>query len=228
MFEYEIAALFDSEFKRNNSTYAYTPIVAGGANACVLHYIENNEALEDGDLLLIDAGCETEGYASDITRTFPVNGRFSEAQKQIYNIVLDAQKGAINCLKPGEKVNKAHDTACHIISNGLTELGDEPYTSRTEHLPRLKQCRTTCRVRRGEVLEKHLVRDAQRSTYLLEDRLRERVERSVRSVRICSRDFLPISQAYHCTGFELDLLIAHAVITLCGHAGHPVRHIPHL
>jgi len=123
MFEYEIAALFDSEFKRNNSTHAYTPIVAGGANACVLHYIENNEALEDGDLLLIDAGCETEGYASDITRTFPVNGRFSEAQKQIYNIVLDAQKGAINCLKPGEKVNKAHDTACHIISNGLTELG---------------------------------------------------------------------------------------------------------
>ena len=123
MFEYEIAALFDAEFARNNSTHAYTPIVAGGANACVLHYIENNEALKDGDLLLIDAGCETEGYASDITRTFPVNGRFSKAQKQIYSIVLDAQKGAISCLKPGEKVNKAHDTACHIISTGLTELG---------------------------------------------------------------------------------------------------------
>jgi len=123
MFEYEIAALFDAEFKKNNSTHAYMPIVAGGANACVLHYIENNKALEDGDLLLIDAGCETEGYASDITRTFPVNGRFSEAQKQIYCIVLDAQKGAINCLKPGEKVNKAHDTACGIISKGLSELG---------------------------------------------------------------------------------------------------------
>ena len=123
MFEYEIAALFDSEFKRNNSTHAYTPIVAGGSNACVLHYIENNAVLKDGDLLLIDAGCETEGYASDITRTFPINGQFSEAQKQIYSIVLDAQKGAINCLKPGEKVNKAHDTACHIISNGLKNLG---------------------------------------------------------------------------------------------------------
>ena len=123
MFEYEIAALFDGEFKRNNSAHAYTPIVAGGSNACVLHYIENNAVLKDGDLLLIDAGCETEGYASDITRTFPINGRFSEAQKQIYSIVLDAQKGAINCLKPGEKVNKAHDTACHIISNGLKNLG---------------------------------------------------------------------------------------------------------
>jgi len=123
MFEYEIAAIFDGEFKKNNSEHAYTPIVAGGSNACVLHYIENNEVLKDGDLLLIDAGCETEGYASDITRTFPVNGQFSEAQKQIYSIVLDAQKGAISCLKPGEKVNKAHDTACHIISNRLTELG---------------------------------------------------------------------------------------------------------
>jgi Xaa-Pro aminopeptidase len=123
MFEYEIAALFDAEFKRNNSTHAYTPIVAGGANACVLHYIENNEALEDGDLLLIDAGCETVGYASDITRTFPINGRFSEAQKQIYSIVLDAQKAAIDCLKPGGPVNHAHETACETITKGLTELG---------------------------------------------------------------------------------------------------------
>ena len=123
MFEYEIAALFDAEFKRNNSTHAYTPIVAGGANACVLHYIENNEALEDGDLLLIDAGCETVGYASDITRTFPINGRFSEAQKQIYSIVLDAQKAAIDCLKPGDPVNHAHETACETITKGLTELG---------------------------------------------------------------------------------------------------------
>ena len=123
MYEYEIAALFDSEFRKNNANHAYTPIVAGGANACVLHYIENNEILKDGDLLLIDAGCETDGYASDITRTFPVNGRFSKAQKQIYRIVLDAQKSAIDCLKPGERVNKAHDTACHIIAKGLTELG---------------------------------------------------------------------------------------------------------
>jgi len=123
MFEYEIAALFDGEFKKHNSTHAYTPIVAGGSNACVLHYIENNEVLKDGDLLLIDAGCETEGYASDITRTFPVSGRFSEAQKHIYSIVLEAQKKAIECLRPGEKVNKAHETACSVISNGLTKLG---------------------------------------------------------------------------------------------------------
>ena len=123
MFEYEIAALFDAEFKKNNASHAYTPIVAGGANACVLHYIENNEILKDGDLLLIDAGCETDGYASDITRTFPINGRFSEPQKQIYSIVLEAQKNAINFLAPGERVNKAHDIACHIISKGLTALG---------------------------------------------------------------------------------------------------------
>jgi Xaa-Pro aminopeptidase len=123
MFEYEIAALFDAEFKKNNASHAYTPIVAGGANACVLHYIENNEILKDGDLLLIDAGCETDGYASDITRTFPINGRFSEPQKQIYSIVLEAQKSAINFLAPGERVNKAHDIACHIISKGLTALG---------------------------------------------------------------------------------------------------------
>jgi len=123
MFEYEIEALFDAEFKKNNASHAYTPIVAGGANACVLHYIENNEILKDGDLLLIDAGCETDGYASDITRTFPINGRFSEPQKQIYSIVLEAQKSAINFLAPGERVNKAHDIACHIISKGLTALG---------------------------------------------------------------------------------------------------------
>ncbi len=123
MFEYEIAALFDGEFKKNNSSHAYTPIVAGGENACVLHYIENNEVLNDGDLLLIDSGCETQGYASDITRTFPINGRFSDAQKQIYSIVLEAQKKAIACLRPGERVNKAHETACGIISNGLTKLG---------------------------------------------------------------------------------------------------------
>jgi len=123
MFEFEIAALFDGEFKKNNSSHAYTPIVAGGVNACVLHYIENNEVLNDGDLLLIDAGCETQGYASDITRTFPINGMFSKAQKQIYSIVLEAQKKAIECLRPGERVNKAHETACSVISNGLTKLG---------------------------------------------------------------------------------------------------------
>ena len=123
MYEYQMAAIFDSEFTRHNSKYAYPPIVAGGENACVLHYIENNKKLNDGDLLLIDAGCEISGYASDVTRTFPINGSFSDAQREIYEIVLNAQKSAIDCIKPGEKVNKPHKIACDIISTGLTKLG---------------------------------------------------------------------------------------------------------
>ncbi len=123
MYEYQVAAIFDSEFTRHNSKYAYPPIVAGGESACVLHYIENNKKLYDGDLLLIDAGCEISGYASDITRTFPINGSFNDAQREIYEIVLNAQKSAIDCIKPGEKVNKPHKIACDIISTGLTKLG---------------------------------------------------------------------------------------------------------
>ena len=123
MYEYQVAAIFDSEFTRHNSKHAYPTIVAGGENACVLHYIENNKKLNDGDLLLIDAGCEISGYASDVTRTFPINGSFSDAQREIYEIVLNAQKSAIDCIKPGEKVNKPHKIACDIISTGLTKLG---------------------------------------------------------------------------------------------------------
>jgi Xaa-Pro aminopeptidase len=123
MYEYQVAAIFDSEFTRRNSRHAYPPIVAGGNNACVLHYIENNKKLNDGDLLLVDAGCETSGYASDVTRTFPINGSFNDAQREIYEIVLSAQKSAINCIKPGEKVNRPHEIACDIISKGLTKLG---------------------------------------------------------------------------------------------------------
>ena len=123
MYEYQVAAIFDSEFTRHNSKYAYPPIVAGGENACVLHYIENNKKLNDGDLLLIDAGCEVSGYASDVSRTFPINGSFNDAQREIYEIVLNAQKSAIDCIKPGEKVNKPHKIACDIISTGLTKLG---------------------------------------------------------------------------------------------------------
>ena len=123
MYEYQVAAIFDSEFTRRNSRHAYPPIVAGGNNACVLHYIENNKKLNDGDLLLVDAGCEISGYASDVTRTFPINGSFNDAQRNIYEIVLNAQKSAINCIKPGEKVNRPHEIACDIISKGLTKLG---------------------------------------------------------------------------------------------------------
>ena len=88
-----------------------------------MHYNENNQELQDGDLLLIEAGCEINGYASDITRTFPINGKFSEAQKEIYGIVLSAQKSAIDSIKPGVSCNKPHETACQIITDGLIKLG---------------------------------------------------------------------------------------------------------
>ena len=123
LLEFEVASVFDAEFRKNNAEHAYTPIVAGGENACVLHYIENNKVLNDGDLLLIDAGCEVEGYASDITRTFPVNGTFSKAQRQIYQIVLDAQLAAIESIKPGVMVVKPHQIATHVIQQGLIDLG---------------------------------------------------------------------------------------------------------
>jgi len=121
--EYHVAAEIDAEFRTGNSDHAYPPIVASGKNSCILHYTENNKILNDGDLLLIDAGCESLGYASDITRTFPINGSFSKAQKQIYQIVLSAQKSAIASIKPGEKVNTPHEIACDIISRELIKLG---------------------------------------------------------------------------------------------------------
>jgi len=123
LYEYHIAAEIDAEFRSGNADHAYPPIIAGGKNGCVLHYTKNNELLNDGELLLIDAGCESLGYASDITRTFPINGRFNKAQKQIYQIVLSAQKSAIASIKPGEKVNAPHEIACEIISRELTKLG---------------------------------------------------------------------------------------------------------
>ena len=123
MYEHNIASVFDSQFTNGNSEHSYPPIVASGENACILHYNENNQELKDGDLLLIDAGCEINGYASDITRTFPVNGKFSEAQREIYGIVLSAQKSAIHTIKPGVSCNKPHETACQIITDGLIKLG---------------------------------------------------------------------------------------------------------
>jgi len=123
LFEFEVASVFDAEFRKNNAEHAYTPIVAGGENACVLHYIENNKPLKKGELLLIDAGCEMQGYASDITRTFPISGQFSDAQKQIYQLVLDAQLRAIKSIKPGEVVSKPHQIASDVIRKGLIKLG---------------------------------------------------------------------------------------------------------
>jgi len=121
-YEYQIAAEFDYEFRKNNAEHAYSSIVGGGANGCILHYTNNADQLNDGDLLLIDAGCEIEGYASDITRTFPVNGKYSRAQREIYDIVLAAQKAAIKKVKPGNHWNDPHNAAVRVITRGLMEI----------------------------------------------------------------------------------------------------------
>ncbi|MDO9366826.1 MAG: aminopeptidase P N-terminal domain-containing protein [Methylotenera sp.] len=121
--EYEIEAEFLHEFYRKGAqSPAYTSIVAGGANACTLHYNANNCELKDGDLLLIDAGCELDGYASDITRTFPVNGKFSAAQKDVYELVLAAQAAAIAQVNPSNHWNAPHDAALDILAQGFIDL----------------------------------------------------------------------------------------------------------
>jgi len=102
---------------------AYPPIVGGGANACVLHYVENRARLEDGDLVLVDAGCELDGYASDITRTFPVSGRFSPPQRQLYELVLEAQRAAIARAQPGNRWIDPHEAALKVLTKGLIALG---------------------------------------------------------------------------------------------------------
>ncbi|MEW6512933.1 MAG: Xaa-Pro aminopeptidase [Pseudomonadota bacterium] len=122
-FEYEVEAEFLHEFRRQGSQYpAYSPIVAGGANACVLHYVDNNRELKNGDLLLIDAGCEVDGYASDITRSFPVNGKFSGPQADVYDLVLDAQTAAIAAIKPGATFLDPHDAAVRVLAQGMLDL----------------------------------------------------------------------------------------------------------
>ncbi len=121
--EYEIESVLLHEFRRRGAQApAYTPIVAGGANACVLHYVENSATLADGDLLLIDAGCELDGYASDITRTFPVNGRYSGPQRAVYELVLAAQAAAIAAVKPGARWNAPHDAAVVVLAQGFIDL----------------------------------------------------------------------------------------------------------
>ncbi|MDG2288628.1 MAG: aminopeptidase P N-terminal domain-containing protein, partial [Woeseiaceae bacterium] len=123
MYEYEVEAEFSHEFRRNSAWASYNPIVAGGKNACILHYVENDQLLNDGDLLLIDAGCELNYYASDVTRTFPVNGRFTAAQRAVYEIVLEAQRAAIEKTVVGNHWNEPHDAAVQIITKGLKKLG---------------------------------------------------------------------------------------------------------
>ena len=122
--EYEIEAELLHEFVGSGArSPAYPSIVASGPNACVLHYVENTRRMEDGDLLLIDAGCELEGYASDITRTYPVNGRFSPPQKDVYELVLAAQAAAIAQVLPGNPWEAAHDAAVAVLVRGFIDFG---------------------------------------------------------------------------------------------------------
>ena len=123
-YEFEIASEVEYEFKRQGSySTAYPSIVAGGKNACVLHYTNNTDVLQDGDLLLIDAGAEIDCYASDITRTFPINGKYTGEQLALYEIVLMAQKAAIAEVKPGNNWNQPHESAVRVLTEGLLELG---------------------------------------------------------------------------------------------------------
>ncbi len=121
--EYQLMAELLHEFRRHNADTAYQPIVGGGANSCILHYRENDQPLASGDLLLIDAGCEYDYYASDITRTFPVNGRFTPAQRAVYEVVLEANRAAIAKVRPGNHWNEPHEAAVRVITAGLVKLG---------------------------------------------------------------------------------------------------------
>ncbi|MBE9567339.1 MAG: Xaa-Pro aminopeptidase [Proteobacteria bacterium] len=121
--EFELEAEFLYEFRRNGADWAYSSIVGGGENSCILHYTENNAVLNDKELVLIDAGAEYEGYAADITRTFPVNGRYTVPQKEIYELVLQAQEAAFAKVKPGNHWNDPHNAAVRTLTKGMVEIG---------------------------------------------------------------------------------------------------------
>ena len=121
--EYEVEAEFRYEFRRSNAWASYSPIVGSGANTCTLHYVDNDQPMAAGDLLLIDAGCELDYYASDITRTLPVSGRFTDAQRAVYDIVLEAQHEAIDATRKDAPWSAPHDAAVKTITRGLVSLG---------------------------------------------------------------------------------------------------------
>jgi Xaa-Pro aminopeptidase len=124
LYEFSLEAELDYEFRKGGAKMpAYGSIVASGRNACILHYQENDAMLKDGDLVLIDAGCEIDCYASDITRTFPVSGKFSAEQKAIYELVLRSQEAAFEAIAPGKHWNQAHEATVRVITAGLVELG---------------------------------------------------------------------------------------------------------
>lgn len=121
--EYEVMAEVLHEFRSHNADLSYQPIVAGGANACVMHYRDNDQQLCEGDLLLLDAGCEHDYYASDITRTFPVSGKFTVVQRAVYEVVLEAQLAAIDKVRAGNHWNQPHEAAVRVVTQGLAKLG---------------------------------------------------------------------------------------------------------
>jgi len=123
LFEYNLNAEYIHHLTNENSEPSYLPIIGGGKNACILHYVKNNKELKNGDLVLVDAGAECGYYASDITRTYPVNGKYTDAQKEIYSIVLAAHTAAVAKVKPGNHWNEPHDAAVEVISQGLIDLG---------------------------------------------------------------------------------------------------------
>jgi len=124
LYEYQVEAELLYHFAQNGlRAVAYPSIVAAGKNACVLHYTENTDKIKSGDLLLIDAGAECDHYAADITRTFPISGRFTEPQKQLYQLVLDAQTAALEHIKPGVPWNLAHEASVDVLTKGLVALG---------------------------------------------------------------------------------------------------------
>ena len=123
LYEYELEAEFLCGFKRNGASWAYPSIVGGGENGCILHYTENNAVLNDKTLVLIDAGAEYQGYAADITRTFPVNGKYTVPQQEIYEVVLKAQEAAFAKVKPGNHWNDPHDAAVKTLTKGMVEIG---------------------------------------------------------------------------------------------------------
>ena len=124
LMEYQVEAELKYVFMQSGARDpAYPPIVGGGANSCILHYTENDQPLRSGDMLLIDAGGEYRGYASDISRTFPVNGKFSTAQRQVYEVVLQAQLAAINKVRPGNHWNEPHEAAVQVLTEGMVDLG---------------------------------------------------------------------------------------------------------
>src|SRR5437667_5865737 len=124
MIEYEVEAMLEAYFRKHGASgSSYTSIVGAGGNATVLHYLDNKDELKDGDLLLVDAGAEYKGYASDITRTFPINGKFTEAQRDIYDLVLETQKSCIDMVRPGVRLEDLKTHSIEILTEGMVKLG---------------------------------------------------------------------------------------------------------